>query len=362
MSRWKLQFRNGTRKDNIELLHDLDIARNSGKRRLKKVFLETSTRCKADCKHCYYRYNKNLKEMTLNEVFDIQDFLWNIGVRAITYAGADAIFRTDHKEILRRGKDKGFLQNYCTRGFLSELEELSEIIDIGPQHIQFSTDPSLCDTKIEDEINRIMVINELFRKSDVYVSWVITLTKDTLNYIFPIIKAVEESGGDEIRLHKIVSYGMPFEYRKLIPDSQQYLDIVTKIVIYFADNYSKGAIIVEDVFSNYKMVKERLPYIKIPLKFVGCPMGQTALTIDNTGAVFICPMCKSPSMKIGESWKNLEKIWEKFNESAPYTLDKFVGTKCERCTDFQYCLGGCRCQAVSHSGLLWGEDPTCLLS
>ena len=106
MSRWKLQFIGGTRKDNVELLNTLEDARRSGNRRLKKVFLETSTKCKADCKHCYYRNNKNLKEFTLDEICDIQDYLGDFGVRAITYAGADAIFRTDHNIILKRGKDK----------------------------------------------------------------------------------------------------------------------------------------------------------------------------------------------------------------------------------------------------------------
>lgn len=361
MSRWKLQFIGGTRKDNVELLNTLEDARRSGNRRLKKVFLETSTKCKADCKHCYYRNNKNLKEFTLDEICDIQDYLWDFGVRAITYAGADAIFRTDHNIILKRGKDKGFLQNYCTRGFLSELDELSEIIAIEPEHIQFSADPSLCNTKIEDEIHRIKTINELFCNSPIYVSWVITLTKNVLNHIFPLMQAISESGGNEVRLHKIVSYGMSKEYQELVPNPHEYLAIVTEIIKSFADNYSQGAIIVEDVYSNYKIVKQKLPSLNVPLKFIGCPMGQTALTIDNSGGVFICPMCKSPNMKIGESWRELETIWDNFNKLEPYSLNVFKNTKCEHCEDFVHCLGGCRCQAVSDSGLLWGEDPTCLL-
>ncbi|MGB2809111.1 MAG: radical SAM protein [Sedimentisphaerales bacterium] len=357
MSRWKFIFRKDERKDNKELLQKLSKARTDGTRQLLKVYIDVTTRCDGHCLHCFFHPNHNQPEMPLEEIFELQTYLQNGGVEALTYAGGDPIARGDHLRILEHGERLGLKQTFCTRGWLKDLSNIEQVAKANPEHIQFSCDPVIAGLSIHDELERIKQVGELVSRHPCHVSWVTTLTKGAEQYLVQILEAIKNSGGKEFRIHRVLPWGRMLENPTLIPTNEEFIATMRSFTQIFFERFANGILLVEETPST---LRQCLPENTIGrVNMIGCPVGQTALTIGFDGSVYLCPILKHKSLKLGDSWRLVFEYWDTFQKTAPFSQSVFTGTICEGCNDFNNCLGGCRCQAVAKSGCRWDVDPTC---
>jgi len=357
MSRYKFEFKHKARKDNIGLLEDLKKARLLDDRNLKKVYIELCTRCPGSCKHCYFADFRNTKEFSFDEVKSMLTLFSKNGVNAITWAGGDPILRDDLFEIIELCKELNIMQTFCTRGWIDFLDKTCKVADSGVQHIQFSTDPTLCDTNIDEECERIKTMNKFTVNKGVHISWVVTLAKGIEKYIPKLCETILNSGGSEFRIHRIVPFGKITNYPFLIPTNEEFENCMKNFTNYFFEEYKEGHLYAEECtlgFLNWfpKKYSDRI-------SLIGCPIGQTALTIRCDGAVFLCPLAKHEKLKLSDNWNNIFDIWQKFQSTNPFEIGKFKGTVCEKCNHFDSCRGGCRCQAVANGFNIWDPDPCC---
>ena len=360
MSRWKFSFCSGERKDNMLLKEHLFDSRTMQQRELKKLYIELCTRCHNNCKHCYFSEYKNAPELSFSEILHMQSYFRQIGVLSLTYAGAEPILREDMKEIILNGKKLGFSQTFCTRGLIDKQPELEAIINLFPEHIQFSVDPSLSGNSLDDEITRIREIGKCTSKySKTYISWVITLTTDFPEYSERLLDEIYKSGAHELRIHKVVANKLTQKEDNLFPSKTEYIEYMTSFANLFSQKHNEGQIEVEECISVSKLISTNYHGV-VPIIAIGCPIGHSALTINHLGHVYLCPLNKNKMMMLGDNWKEILQYWDKFNTSNKFCRDNFKNVGCSKCRDFELCLGGCRCQAITSSGDFWGKDPNCV--
>lgn len=357
MSRYKFEFKHKTRTDNIELLKDLSIARLLDDRNLSKIYLELCTRCPGNCRHCYFETFKNTKEFCYSDVETMLLMFHRNNVKSITYAGGDPILRDDIFDIIRLGKDLNLMQTFCTRGWINFLDKTSKLAESGVQHIQFSTDPTINDIKIEDECERIKLINAATINKGAHISWVVTLTKGVEKLLPKLCDAIYSSGGNEFRIHRVVPFGNILKHPELIPSNEEFENSMKEFTNYFFSNHAEGYLYAEEcTLGLYNWIaKEYLNKTAL----IGCPIGQTALTIRCDGVVFLCPLAKDDKLKLTDNWIDIFRAWEIFRQDTPFHKSKFSGTVCGKCIHFDTCRGGCRCQAVANGYNVWDPDPCC---
>jgi len=356
LSRWKFVFEHDERKENIDQLESLSKARK-GQRKLLKIYMELTTRCDGECLHCYFSVDKNKPEFPRDEVMKILEFVKRNGAQSVTYAGGDPIIRNDHIDILKHGRQLGLKQTFCTRGWIKDIEKIKKVVELKPEHIQFSCDPVLSGLTLAEEIERITKIGLICDSPDTHISWVTTFFNGCEEMLKPLLDAVRKSGANEYRVHRILPMGRILNNPELIPDNQQFTAGLNSLSEAFFDEFNNGVLLIEETVQEIKDVLPANSSGKV--KFVGCSVGQTAITISHDGCVYLCPLCRHEALKLGDSWKEVFDLWDHFQNNDPFSKELFAGNECGTCSDFELCQGGCRCQAVVKYNDLWAPDPTC---
>lgn len=81
---------------------------------------DITNRCNENCVHCYHAFDcyDYSKELTTNQVKDLIDIVYSLGVFSITLSGGEALLRSDIFEILDYISAKGILITLFTNGML----------------------------------------------------------------------------------------------------------------------------------------------------------------------------------------------------------------------------------------------------
>lgn len=82
--------------------------------------IDLTHRCNEKCVHCYHPFDKYdySKELSLDEVKELIDTVYELGVFMITLSGGECLLRPDFFEILDYISSKGVLTNIFTNGML----------------------------------------------------------------------------------------------------------------------------------------------------------------------------------------------------------------------------------------------------
>lgn len=82
------------------------------------VLFELTPRCNMNCIHCYLKNKHMCKQMTYDEIVEIIDLLYDIGILFITFTGGEILTREDFIDIYIYAKKKGFLIELFSNGYL----------------------------------------------------------------------------------------------------------------------------------------------------------------------------------------------------------------------------------------------------
>lgn len=82
--------------------------------------IDLTHRCNEKCVHCYHPFDTYdySKELSLNEVKELIDIVYELGVFVVTLSGGECLLRPDFFEILDYISSKGMVTNIFTNGML----------------------------------------------------------------------------------------------------------------------------------------------------------------------------------------------------------------------------------------------------
>ena len=111
-----------THQDETVHEHALNIFQNFLRQNGKYYMfhLDLTNRCNEKCIHCYHPFEQYdySKELTLSEIKDLIDTIYDLGVFTVTLSGGECLLRKDFFEILGYISDKGMLSTIFTNGLM----------------------------------------------------------------------------------------------------------------------------------------------------------------------------------------------------------------------------------------------------
>lgn len=114
-----------------ESKHTLNLFQNEMKHNgLYYTFhIDLTNRCNEKCVHCYHPFDKYdySKELSLNEVKQLVDIIYDLGVFSVSLSGGECLLRSDFFDILEYISNKGMMTIVFTNGMLLTEENVKKI-------------------------------------------------------------------------------------------------------------------------------------------------------------------------------------------------------------------------------------------
>ena len=331
----------------------------------KKLVISLTRCCFMQCKYCYAGaiYTKNyIPEYNLNFhlIEHIIDEAKKFNIYEIDITGGDPFAREDIFQILDLFEKNGIKTNLSTKKLLDEdqIEKISHYKCI--ESIQISIDS--IDDNEEAMLLRVnhystthIKMIERMTEKNIHVKTNTVLTKVNIDNIWKLVKKLEDLGVCEIVLSPYMG-NLFNRIDELFPSVEQYMA------------FSKLLDTLQYTNINYpEFLKNFTEDSLHGKKENGCGAGIDGIIISPSGETFVCERLSYIDEyslgNIGEI--SLAKIWNG-NEVNKYympLMEKYKGTKCYKCSEFNYCVnvrGICYVHSLILNKKLYSPDNQCI--
>lgn len=251
------------------------------------VHFYVTRRCNLDCEYCFVReFGKD--ELSTEEVFQVIDKLYSLGIRAIAFFGGEPTLRKDFCDILRYANEKGMFTFFTTNGVLLTEEYIERIAKTGVDFIELSVD-SIFDfdeskksyTKSKKVFDLLLAAREKYH-FDLKTHMV--LTKPSISNIIDTIKTIQK-------------YDVPLTVGYVIRNT--YNDKPDNENLFFNDEASKQTLFntIDEIIELKKQgsnIMDPFEYFSGMKDYVngkkdwGCMAGRYSFSVDSDGTVQLC--------------------------------------------------------------------------
>ena len=321
------------------------------------VFFEVTKKCNLKCRHCFNNSGKKAQnELTLNEIKNIIDGIYEAGVFNVKITGGEPFARADIFDILNYLEKKEINYIIFSNGtifnteILHRLKLLKHLIKIrisidgneltndlirgiGTYKLAISTLKQLSDNGLPCELNY-------------------TITKSNYNQITEVSNVlIDKHINCKINLGFVKISGRAYESNQYYFTENEIIKVVDTI-----DEQIKNS-------PNINVLHLLEPiYYKLYKKSFGCPAGRLSLTIKSNGNVYACGLFSDHDELCCGNTKSLSLI-EIWNSKA---FDRFrnltCNSECNTCIYFKNnCTGACRGNALNYFNDICGQDINCYL-
>jgi radical SAM protein with 4Fe4S-binding SPASM domain len=303
---------------------------------------EITNRCNYRCPHCR-AFDEKPEENDVIESKIIEQLVM-AEVLSVNISGGEPLMNTRLESIVQRLTQEKIDVGISTNGYF--YKEKSEMLKkAGISFVQISLDgPEGVHEEfrgVKGSFLRAVESMKCAKKNNHFVQMNTTITSKNMNYLFDNIRLAEEIGVDRIFFRRVVMAGKAKDNNQIIPQKNDYIDVIKRIIDYKYSSECKVNISIDDpivaVLDNNRYADSALC----------CSAGITSLGIDSKGNIYPCIFVRNVIGNICN--QSLLDIW---NESE--VLLNIRQRKIDKCGDCKYkwSCGGCR----GASGLyMWDE-------
>lgn len=326
---------------------------------LKKVDLNITGNCNLLCRHCGVTDGSRRKDaVTTGQIFKIIDEAKDADVKDMSISGGEPLLREDCLDILSYAVHR-VETTLVTNGTLINERIARTLADLG-LWIQISLDGP--QESIHDFIRGKGAFIRTMRALDLLsdlgvnkrVSVCATISRNNLNHLASILDLAAERGIARVRFSPLQSIGMArLHWNELAPSREDYIQFYSYI---------------------YSQSPAQFPGLKINPGFQGfllhhppgqdfwCQIGE-ALTMDDQGDLYPCPLFMEPAFRLG----NVRKISLQQSLASPLMrriremclLRKSTIPECRVCSWRNFCQGGCPGSVYQLKGTFQAVDDLC---
>jgi AdoMet-dependent heme synthase len=299
--------------------------------------IDLTHRCPLSCKHCYLGGNAKTAELSLAQHIELLDQLASLGAFGVLYSGGEIFLRQDLEDIISHAKNKGFIVNLKTSGFLCTPARLDTVVKLGVAGVDVSLYSHLPETHDKvtglDDSFRRAVDTLLALDGRVKAQAVVTLLKGFEEDPRPVETGLKALGISKILFNELAEIscdGYPLDSLWI---SEQAIENHWRHI-------SGGN------FTPRKPAQGEPP----------CRAGLTNVHISPSGDVRPCVEFPSPVGNIAD--QPLEKIWREaplFQELRQLSYDRLPG--CQTCEDRNLC-SFCPARSLKETGAIDLPAPT----
>lgn len=256
------------------------------------VHFYLTRKCNLQCKYCFVRDNTK-KDLQINEVKQVIDRLYGLGIRIIAFFGGEPTLRKDFCEILKYSYNKGIFTYFTTNGTLLNQKYIDEIGKSGADFIELSLDSILeFDVSKKDYVRSGGVLELLIRAKKKYgfgFKTHLVLTKKNIDNVLEVILLVQK-------------YEVPMTVGYI--NRNTYNDIPEDESLYFNDSESKEKLfkVIDEIIKFKKKgvkIIDPIAYFEGMKSYVNgktdwdCKAGKFFFSVDLDGSVQLCAGLKS---------------------------------------------------------------------
>lgn len=332
--------------------------------RLRSVTINITKLCNLNCEHCYADAGiRNHNELTYEEIKDILNQLYNIGVFELEISGGEPFIREDFLKILSLIYEMDFYVDLLTNGTLIEQKELELLkkIKANIRSIQLPLEGLAHSHDIvrgRRNFDRVITTIKLLKEADLPVRVRMTIMKISLNDIEPLCELMLNLGVESLSLCEFVPLGRGKsrvrEFALQKDDRNRLKNTIKKI----RETYKGKLNITGNGYTRVDDLKNITKNQNAQKSLMCGALRGDWLQIMSDGTVTPCDLIEFYAGnvrydKIYDIWLNSTVM----NAFRNFDYDKLSGI-CGYCEHKMIC-GGCRALAFLFNGNFYAEDPLC---
>lgn len=313
--------------------------------------LNITNKCNLKCKHCY-EDTFNGRDMSYDMAMSIALQARELGIFVVVLTGGEPTLNPNWKNIARIFSENGLRVILNTNAINLTMQDILSLQSYGIQHVHLSVDGN---EKIHNSIRGVNSYNlisqtaKCLQNNGIDVELLFTANK--LNYF--CVKDVVQLATDlgcKVKIKRMIP--TQFEsHNQILLNEHETKEVVTSAKELNVD----GRVSLDSCFDlKYGLTD----YSKCMF------LSNQITTVDVNGNVFVCPYLRQPSFSLGNIQEHsLKEIWEKYLSEPRYmfTQEQLSG-KCQRCTLYEDCSGGCRAWAYYIEKDFYASDGACYIN
>ena len=313
-----------------------------------------SYQCNFACMHCYSR-RLDTAELSLPEVKKALDLLADKGVVFINFGGGEPLLLENLYEITAHAVSRGLMVTMNTNGWLLDIATSKMIADTGFYSVGVSIDSPVASDhdnfrNREGSFDRAVLALDNLLDAGVRSTVSCVINRSNQHNWRGMIDLCRDHGVRTLFLHNYKCAGMgrenmgdldltPAEWHAFYTEALQVRDDLSDLLISFDDP-----------------IMAALPDYDPEFAVKGSTCGKLSLHIEPDGGITPCGFIP---LVIGNILKDeFESVW--FDSPILDKLRSKTATgKCDGCSSYEDCLGGCSARAFAMTGSFDSPDPHC---
>ncbi len=285
--------------------------------------IEITPKCNLNCVHCYLQKCHNLQEMSLKQITDILDILYEEGILFLTLTGGEIFTRIDFADIYMYAKKKGFLIELFTNGVLLDEEIINTLNEYPPLLVDISL-YGACEetyktvTGVSGAFDKVIHNCRRLTEKNIRVSLKSPILQLTQNEIEDMKGLAEQLG---------ITFAPSFE---IIPATDS--DMITRKYQLPSETCLRMELEESEKKKSHSVEYEGR-YKVIPEYIFQCKIGRNSFVIDYEGRMCPCMKMRHRGKKL--TGNNFQEIWKSFEQYTTRKASEHY--KCLKCKAREYC-------------------------
>lgn len=318
-----------------------------------RAHIDLTGKCNQRCKHCHMSQYYE-EELSTEKILSLVNKLNKLGMKKIAFAGGEPFLRKDLFEIMKICPRNISILTNAT--LLDDLL-IKKISDFEKKYdkiitLRISVDGLESHKKLRgyDSKKVIRIIKKLKETGFIVVINTVICPFIKENELIEMFYLFEDMGIDQWNVDLPFEEGS-FKENKLKVDMTFVMKELKKLVTVY---FKRDRNIRLDIISLFcsERIKRDLGFYECDFDESPCDYQFHSITINPKGEILLCPSLHVPFGKIEnlEEYRKSEK-WKKFTSKK---INYPEG--CNNCKYLKICGGGCRANALTATGNIWGKD------
>ena len=316
-----------------------------------RMDLALTYRCNDNCAHCYNARPRNYPEISTDQWIEIIDKLWEIGIPHIVFTGGEPTLRDDLPDLIAHAEKNGQITGINTNARrLNDTRFVQRLVEAGLDHVQItveSHDPSIHDTMVQSKGAWQQTISGLQNvlETSLFVMTNTTMLHQNSTYLGETLDFLADLGVPTIGLNALIYSGHGLTVGTGLPESE--LPPLLELARQRTDHYGQRLIwYTPTQYCHFDPMQ-------LELGIKGCTAALYNMCIEPDGGVL---PCQSYYVQLGnlltDPW---EKIWN-HDLSTSIRERRYAPSKCQTCSLFSECGGGCPLALQSRQDMIQTID------
>ena len=339
-------------------------------------------RCNLECIHCYASSDSLLipDELDLADSLQVVKQLAENRITCLILSGGDPLISPHLMPIIEAASKLKLPVSLSTNGTLIKEETAHKFKDLGVFYVGISLDGiGEANDRVRGQkgaYQRALQGARYCKREGIKVGLRMTLMKDTLEYIEPMISLAVDEGFERLYFSHLVSSGRGEQINHNGLSHTQSRQVVDNLVQQSELNIKQevpleivtGSNDTDGVYLYRKLKQQNDPRAGTVYKRLlargGNRSGEKILNIDNLGEVYPDQFWRNYSLGNIKTTP-FKKIWSQDNSELLadlYRRESLLEGRCAKCSYVPLCRGNTRARAEFSSGRKWASDPACYLT